>query len=135
VKSVLRSPSDLDTFRRDVLFERALLAAVDPGGERDAVAPVSPVRARQILLDLAPRGAVRPPRRPPSPFAATGGRLDPDELVRRLGGDPSRRSGRVPCPAHGGRDRNLAWRMDRDRVLLTCWSHGCSFEDILEAVQ
>jgi hypothetical protein len=113
-------------FRREVIFERALLALSDPAGEAEAVAPLTPVQARQIVLNAkAAPAPVRPDRQ----------QRDDTDLLVRLGGDPTRSSGRVACPAHRGRGRNLAWRWgDRGRLLLKCWSHGCSFDEILKAV-
>lgn len=37
---------------------------------------------------------------------------------------------RIPCPAHGGRDPNLALWEDGDRLGAHCYSHGCSREAI-----
>jgi hypothetical protein len=114
-------------FAERVIYARALLAATDPEGERDAVAPLSPVRSRQILLEYHERRS-NPQR------AANNG--DDTDLLERLGADLSRQRGRVPCPAHGGRDRNLAWALTADgRALLHCFSHQCEFEDIVAAVR
>lgn len=116
---------DVAGFAHDVQRERALLAMTDPAGESEAVAPLDGVHARQILLTLAER---EPERRPVLPH-------DDQSLLDRLGGDATRSSGRVPCPAHGGRDRNLAWRWgDRGRLLLKCHSHQCTFDEIVRAV-
>jgi hypothetical protein len=114
-------------FADAVRIERARLALVDPLGEVEAVAPLSPVRARQILLDFHERRAELMPM-------GTKPRDDRD-LLDRLGVDPTRSSGRIPCPAHGGRDRNLAWRLTPEgRALLTCHSHHCSFDEIVRSV-
>ena len=40
------------TFAEAVLAERARLALVDPDGEHESIAPLTGVRARQILLEL-----------------------------------------------------------------------------------
>ena len=40
------------------------------------------------------------------------------------------RHGRARCPAHNGQDRNLSARLEGDKVLLTCHSHGCTYEQI-----
>lgn len=48
---------------------------------------------------------------------------------------PSRQSYRVPCPAHGGRDNNLVITTGRTgRTMFRCHSHGCSFEEIRDAM-
>src|SRR5688572_5038542 len=36
------------------------------------------------------------------------------------------RSGRVPCPAHGGSIENLQVKQGRQGVLLKCFSHDCA---------
>lgn len=42
---------------------------------------------------------------------------------------------RVPCPAHGGKDDNLAISESQSgRTLFCCHSHGCSFEQISAAL-
>ena len=42
---------------------------------------------------------------------------------------------RVPCPAHGGTDRNLAiWDGDGGSLGAKCWSKGCAYQDILDAL-
>lgn len=109
-------------FAAATLVERASLAIIDPEGEAEAIAPLSAERARQTLRPL------------PIVKRASAPRSDRD-LLDRLGADPGRTSGRIPCPAHGGRDRNLAWRLTPDgRVLLTCHSHHCTFDEIVGAV-
>ena len=45
----------MSDFATEVLRERARLAADDPDGESDAVAPLTSVRARQVLLDSEDR--------------------------------------------------------------------------------
>ena len=49
--------TQLEPFAAAVLRERALLALVDPDGEADAVAPLTPVRARQIVLEAGEAAA------------------------------------------------------------------------------
>lgn len=57
------------------------------------------------------------------------------DLFNRLGIDAGRPKQRVACPAHGGRDRNLSWAWSRDdRLLLTCWSYHCTYDEIRAAV-
>ena len=52
------------------------------------------------------------------------------KVVKRGGGY------RAQCPAHHGRDLNLAINPGKDgRALLTCHSHGCTYESILAALQ
>lgn len=124
---------DVATFRRDVLRERAILALSDPDGEADAVAPLNQFTARQTLLEMAAEDARSRSLR----LVVTGrrDRLDDRDLLQRLGADPTKTSGRVPCPAHGGEDRNLAWKLTPDgRALLRCWSHQCTFTEIVRAV-
>ena len=55
----------------------------------------------------------------------------------REGGWSLVRSGsgyRARCPAHRGKDRNLAVRVDGDTVLTKCHSHGCAHLDVLGAL-
>jgi hypothetical protein len=44
-------PERTERFRREVPLERARLALEDPEGERDSVAPLSSIQARQMLLE------------------------------------------------------------------------------------
>jgi hypothetical protein len=125
----------LTPFARRVVAERARLAMLDPNGETDAVRPLDGVAARALLLaltDLEDVAGRRPAsRRGLQAIAHAAGR----DLLNKLGADPSRNSGRVVCPAHGGRDRNLAWRLTpTGRVLLSCKSHHCDFVAIRDAV-
>jgi phage/plasmid primase-like uncharacterized protein len=42
---------------------------------------------------------------------------------------------RAPCPAHGGRDRNLSvWPDENGDACFKCWSHGCSTRAIVAAL-
>lgn len=42
---------------------------------------------------------------------------------------------RAPCPAHGGRDRNLSvWAEAAGIARFKCWSHGCSTSAIVAAL-
>ena len=42
---------------------------------------------------------------------------------------------RIPCPAHKGKDRNLAlWEGDGGSLAAVCHSRGCSFQNILDAL-
>jgi hypothetical protein len=70
-----------DRFLREVPLERARLALEDPVGEREAIAPLTPIRARQLLLE----GGEEPPESvdlagidtaPPPPMLIE--RLDPE---------------------------------------------------------
>jgi hypothetical protein len=117
---------DSTAFVRRVRVERARLAIVDPIGEWDAVVRLDHDQARRILEDARrPPIAQRPERRV---------HRDDRDLITALGGDPERSRGRVPCPVHGSRDKNLAWRLTPDgRALLTCFSHQCDFASIVAA--
>lgn len=111
-------------FARAALLERARLAIDDPAGEAEAVAPLALFDAYRAVR-MEPVGSSAPRRR-------TG---DDRDLLLRIGADLGRTSGRVVCPAHGGRKRNLAWRLTPDgRALLKCHSHQCAFEEIVRAV-
>ncbi len=42
---------------------------------------------------------------------------------------------RVPCPAHGGEDRNLSfWRRPDGSLGVKCWSHQCTEREVKDAV-
>ena len=42
---------------------------------------------------------------------------------------------RIPCPAHGGEDKNLAlWDGDGGGIGARCFSHDCSYQSIIEAL-
>ena len=57
----------------------------------------------------------------------------PEPAGRAPNGKPQYR---IPCPAHNGKDRNLAlWDGDGGNVAAKCWkSPGCSYQDILDAL-
>jgi hypothetical protein len=114
-------------FTAEVLHERARLAMLDPEGERDAVAPLSPVRARAILLHLAEPSPVR------LTVTGSGPSLNQRDLLDRLGADPDKTRGMVKCPAHEDRDASLSWRYENDVALLHCFA-GCSFDEIRAAL-
>jgi hypothetical protein len=115
----------MDTFGRAVRLERARLALVDPVGEWGAVARLDGPTAADIIETMT-----APTREP-----TAGRRASAVALLDKIGADPTRDRGRVACPAHGGRDRNLAWRVTPEwNVLLTCHSHRCAFADVLAAV-
>ena len=42
---------------------------------------------------------------------------------------------RIPCPAHGGTNLNLALWVNDDRISATCFSQGCSYRDIALAIE
>lgn len=123
---------DLPAFTVEVLRERARLALTDPEGERDAVAPLGGVRARQILLHLAEPE----PRERRFWVTDSGSNRDEREILERLGCDLSRDRGMVRCPGplhpHGDRHRSLSWRWDGRKALLRCHV-GCSFDSIRKA--
>jgi hypothetical protein len=42
---------------------------------------------------------------------------------------------RVPCPAHGGEDRNLSfWRRPDGSLGVKCWSHQCTEREVKDAL-
>lgn len=48
---------------------------------------------------------------------------------------PTQRNYRVPCPAHGGKNNNLSISEGRNgKTVFACHSHGCSFEQIRDAI-
>ena len=48
---------------------------------------------------------------------------------------PTRSEYRAPCPAHNGKDHNLSIAESRSGgTLFKCHSHGCTFEEIREAI-
>lgn len=58
-----------------------------------------------------------------SAFRSQGGRRWKDDFYRG------------PCPAHGGSNRSaLVIRREGDTVLLHCFSHGCSWRSVLDAL-
>jgi len=63
-----------------------------------------------------------------------------DETVARLesrGYTVKQRSGvyRSQCPAHDGKDLNLAFKLgDNGKVVFTCHSHHCTYEAIMESL-
>lgn len=123
-----RVPELAGPFAEAVLRERAILALEDPGGERDAVTPLSQARAWTILLDLDHR----PPA--PTPLVRAGHEhLDQRDLLVAIGADLTRTKGMVRCPAHEDRGPSLSWRWDGDRALVKCFA-GCTFDAIRAAV-
>ena len=123
-------------FRHEVPFERALLALTDPAGEAEAVAPLSPVRARQVILEYAADEAAKNARR--QFRVIPGGRTEHEsgrDLLTRLGADPSRERGAMRCPAHDDRAPSLSWRLAPDgRALLHCHA-GCTFGEIVAVIR
>lgn len=113
----------MTSFGERALYERARLALTDPEGEADAIAPLSPVRARQTMLDFHDR--------PPAPALPAAHDRDHD-LLERLGADLSRTSGRVRCPAHASHGKTLAWRFGDRRVIFHCFA-GCTYDEIRSA--
>ena len=42
---------------------------------------------------------------------------------------------RIPCPAHGGEDKNLSiWNTPSGGFGARCWSQGCTYKDIMKAL-
>jgi len=121
-----------ETFARRVRFERARLAAEDPAGEADAVAPLSEVRARQILLEMAEEDDVARRRRLLI-VVGSGRPFDPLDLLRKLDADLTRDRGMVRCPSHEDSAPSLSWRREGDQVLIHCFAN-CTFDEIRQAV-
>lgn len=127
---------ELPDFAAEVLAERARLALLDPEGEREAVAPLDGVKARQILLHLAEPEAL--PLRNGNAFAQwQSARLDQRVILERLGADLARQSGMVHCPGplhpRGDRNKSLSWRWTGEKALLRCFV-GCDFDSIRAAL-
>ena len=118
--------NDPDAWRA-ILWERARLAMVDPGGEADAVRPMTRDEAAKVLADHAPELWSSPPGRHPAQPDSTG-------IAAALGIDTANYRGRVPCPAHGNhRSRTLSWALTPDgRLLVYCFA-GCTYDDIRKA--
>ncbi len=53
------------------------------------------------------------------------------DILARLEAWGLDRHGRARCPGHNGQDRNLSVKRAGDKVLLKCFSHGCSFKQIM----
>ena len=121
-------------FRREVPVERARLAATDPAGEAEAIAPLSEFRARQTLLAAAEARDVATRNRMSRHTVVRRDNLESGrDLLTRLGADPARARGVIRCPAHEDRHASLSWCHAADgRALLHCFS-GCTFADILAA--
>ena len=45
------------------------------------------------------------------------------------------RSLQIPCPAHGGTNPNLSLRLREDGIAAKCFSQGCSYRDIAQAIE
>lgn len=59
------------------------------------------------------------------------------EIILALGGVWRMRSGRAPCPAHGGTDDNLQiWsKVDAPHgIIVKCWSGNCNTKEIFAAL-
>ena len=73
----------------------------------------------------------RPGKRPPGSFESHWDDRERFEQLRRnlKGAIPAGRDAlRAPCPAHGGKDRNLSIRLVEGRLQIKCWSRGCDRE-------
>ena len=42
---------------------------------------------------------------------------------------------RIPCPAHGGTNPNLELKVAGDRISAVCYSQGCSYREIAQAIE
>lgn len=60
-------------------------------------------------------------------------RPDASEIIARLAAW-GLKGGRARCPAHAGRDRNLSVDRKGDKILLRCFSHQCTYEEIIAAL-
>lgn len=113
----------LTDFARRALAARAQLALDDPDGEADAVAPLTPGRAGQIVWEHDVRAAAKG-------TGLTGSGHDRDvALLERLGADLTRDRGRVRCPAHGSTGKSIAWKRGDRRYIVHCFA-GCTFDEI-----
>ncbi len=57
-----------------------------------------------------------------------------DRLAEALGCDPSRSSGRVPCPAHGEhRSKTLSWKRTAQGGLMVHCFAGCTYDQVKAA--
>lgn len=134
--TVQECADNLERHLREVPRERALLALTDPMGELYAVEPLSEFRARQILIEAAEADHVERVRNavPHSRLPLRSGNLETGrDLLTRLGADPAKASGVIPCPAHEDERPSLSWKLAGDRALLHCFA-GCDFRAIVAAV-
>jgi hypothetical protein len=110
-----------------------MLALRDPAGEADAVAPLDPFRARQILTDPDDGLLASITAAPVEPSRRRESREDGRALLNRLGADPGRTRGMLRCPSHPDRHASLSWALGDDgRALVYCHA-GCDFASILAA--
>ena len=58
-----------------------------------------------------------------------------DHLAVLAGARITRDRLRIPCPAHGGTNPNLELRVAGDLISANCFSQGCSYKDIAQAIE
>ena len=58
-----------------------------------------------------------------------------DQLAVLAGARITRDRLRIPCPAHGGANPNLELKVASDRISAVCFSQGCSYRDIAQAIE
>ena len=58
-----------------------------------------------------------------------------DQLAILAGARITRDRLRIPCPAHGGTNPNLELKVAGDRLSAVCFSQGCSYRDIAQAIE
>jgi len=77
------------------------------------------------------------PRAPQPPIGGESARTRLDALASHYHRHISRDTIRIPCPAHAGNKDSLAlWvNPDRESIGAKCWSKGCSYKEIAEAVE
>lgn len=76
-------PERTERFRREVPLERARLALEDPEGEQDAIAPISQIQARQMLIEGGEEPLYRGKARP-VPLSGISTDPPPPMLIERL---------------------------------------------------
>ena len=59
----------------------------------------------------------------------------PTRLDRLAGARITRDRLRIPCPAHGGTNPNLELKVTDDRISAICFSQGCSYGEIAQAIE
>ena len=58
-----------------------------------------------------------------------------DQLAILAGARITRDRLRIPCPAHGGTNPNLELRVAGDLISANCFSQGCSYREIAQAIE
>ena len=100
---------------------------------------IIPIQTHPTASGLAPwqppsRGEMTTPKWRISPhFDHPHTRLD--QLAILAGARITRNRLRIPCPAHGGTNPNLELKVAGDRISAVCFSQGCSYRDIAQAIE